>query len=114
MKPLQLRSIIFTIIATILIFLIIYIFYKINTTNVEFTKSVADISIEPDTVIDYKDFEQPNSNYKFINIMNEDVRKRFSLFMKKNNLKIKPGKYEINLVTGSYEDMLLGFAFETK
>jgi len=112
----RVRKIIFSCILLLIIVVSIFAIrtiHQISQLDIKFSKQYAAITVTEYQIVDYNDFKHPHGNSSVLKEIDEKIRLRISEFMKKNNLKIKPGEYEFNRVNSSYEEILLqSFIFE--
>jgi len=105
--------IIVLIIVSIVVFIGI-IFNWANNTEIKMVKKThIDFIVSPGQVVDYTDFLTLNETTKQLEQIDENIRRKISDYMKKNNLKLKEGHHYFNRVNGTYAEYInKDFKFE--
>ncbi len=80
-----------------------YVWYWMGTTELVVAKDYADLVVEQNQTVDYKDFINPSGTTDTLKQIEPDVRLKIAEYMKENNLKLKEGKHHFNRVNGTYD-----------
>ena len=80
-----------------------YVWYWMGTTELVVAKDYADLVVEQNQTVDYKDFINPSGTTDTLKQIDPDIRLKIAEYMKENNLKLKEGKHHFNRVNGTYD-----------
>ena len=80
-----------------------YVWYWMGTTELVVAKDYADLVVEQNQTVDYKDFINPSGTTDTLKQIEPDVRLKIAEYMKENNPKLKDGKHHFNRVNGTYD-----------